>query len=132
MARNSVSFDDLVQRESAEDEDFRAEWQRLAPAREFAAMIIRVRAARGLTQTALARELGISQARVAQLESGERNPDFDTILAVVKKLKTEFVVDVRGAGSASSLLSADAVSNGNEASFEDVTVVTASLDPVAA
>lgn len=46
---------------------FKAEWQRLAPAREFAATLLRYRAVHKLSQRALAERLGVSQSRVVKL-----------------------------------------------------------------
>lgn len=79
--------------------DFGAEWLRLTPARAFAAMLVRYRSEHELSQRALAHLLGVSQPRVARLESGERNPTFETIVATVARLGPEFVVHVGPAGS---------------------------------
>jgi predicted XRE-type DNA-binding protein len=53
------------------DPDFRAEWQRLAPARAFATTLLRYRAEHDLSQRELGELLGVSQPRVTKLESGE-------------------------------------------------------------
>ena len=67
------TFDDLLS-EELRDPAFRRDWERLAPARAVANSVIAYRAQRDLTQTALARMLGISQPAVARLEIGEHLP----------------------------------------------------------
>lgn len=52
-----------------------AEQQRLAPARELVATLLRYRAEHKLSQKALAKKLGLSQPSVVKLESGEHNPE---------------------------------------------------------
>jgi DNA-binding XRE family transcriptional regulator len=69
------NFVALLAEEQLADPSFRAEWQRLAPAREFAATLLRYRDEHKLSQRALAKKLGVSQPRVVKLESGEHNPE---------------------------------------------------------
>ena len=92
MAASTKTFEQLVAAEEVSDPSFRAEWQRLAPAREFAATLLRYRAEHKLSQRALAAELGVSQPRVAKLESAEHNPELDTIINAVRRLGIEFVL----------------------------------------
>jgi len=94
MAVPEKSFDALLAEQQLADPSFRAEWQRLAPAREFAATLLRYRAEHKLSQRALAAKLGVSQPRVVKLESGEHNPEVDTIINAVRRLGIEFVLDV--------------------------------------
>jgi transcriptional regulator with XRE-family HTH domain len=56
--------------------------------------VIRYRAERGLSQTALARLLGWSQPVVARLEAAEHNPSMDTLVALARKLSLRVHVDV--------------------------------------
>lgn len=49
------------------------EWERTALARAVAARVIAYRAEHGLSQTALAGRLGMTQPALARLESGEHN-----------------------------------------------------------
>ncbi|MFT4035541.1 MAG: helix-turn-helix transcriptional regulator [Patulibacter sp.] len=108
----TVTADELLEREAAADPSFRAEWERLAPARALSVELIRYRSRHDLTQTALGRVLGVSQARVAQLESGERNPDLDTIAKVAAALDIEFIIDVRPAGRPARLTTKRATTRG--------------------
>jgi transcriptional regulator with XRE-family HTH domain len=124
MADESKTFDRLIADEEAEDPSFRAEWQRLAPAREFAATLLRYRVQHGLSQRALAKRLGISQPRVAKLESAEHNPELDTIINAVRKLGIEFVLDVAPANCQPVFVNARARKRGAIA-HDDVAVLAA-------
>jgi DNA-binding XRE family transcriptional regulator len=121
----SKTFDALVAEEQLADPSFTAEWQRLAPAREFAATLLRYRAAHKLSQRALAKKLGISQPRVVKLESGEHNPEIDTIINAVRSLGIEFALDVAPTGRKPALVTARA-QKGRVIAHEDVSVVAAS------
>jgi transcriptional regulator with XRE-family HTH domain len=118
-------FDALLAEEQLSDPSFRAEWQRLAPAREFAATLLRYRAEHKLTQRALAAKLGVSQPRVVKLESGGHNPEVDTIINAVRHLGVEFVLDVAPASRKPTLVTARAQKRGAIA-HDDVSVVAAS------
>jgi DNA-binding XRE family transcriptional regulator len=121
-----VSFGELVGEEFNSDDDFRREWLRLAPARQFAVMLIGYRADHDLSQRALADKLGVSQPRVAKMESGEQNPDFDTIVDTVERLGTEFALDVGPAQYEAKLVTKSAKTSGAVARHGNVSVVTAS------
>lgn len=121
----SKTFDALVAEEQLADPSFKAEWQRLAPAREFAATLLRYRAEHKLSQRALAKKLGISQPRVVKLESGEHNPEIDTIINAVRSLGVEFALDVAPTGRRPALVTARA-QKGRAIAHEDVSVVAAS------
>jgi len=121
----SKTFDALVAEEQLADPSFKAEWQRLAPAREFAATLLRYRAEHKLSQRALAKKLGISQPRVVKLESGEHNPEIDTIINAVRSLGIEFALDVAPTGRRPALVTARA-QKGRAIAHEDVSVVAAS------
>jgi DNA-binding XRE family transcriptional regulator len=125
MAASKKTFDALVAEEQLADPSFRAEWQRLAPAREFAATLLRYRAEHKLSQRALAKELGVSQPRVVKLESGEHNPEVDTIINAVRRLEIEFVLDIAPTNRKPALVTARAQKRGAIA-HNDVSVVAAS------
>jgi transcriptional regulator with XRE-family HTH domain len=77
---------------------FRAEWKGLAPARAMANWLIAYRADHGLTQTALARRLGMSQPAVARLEIGEHLPTLPTPLRLSEVLGLEILVTMTPPG----------------------------------
>jgi len=119
------TFDSLLAEEQLADPSFRAEWQRLAPAREFAATLLRYRAEHELSQRVLAEMLGVSQPRIVKLESGEHNPEVDTIINAVRRLSIEFVLDVSPTSRKPTLVTARAQKQGAIA-HDDVSVVAAS------
>jgi len=124
--KRDQDLDTLLKREQAQSEEFRGEWLRLAPARQFAAVLIGYRADHGLSQRALAKLLEVSQPRIARMESGEQNPDFETIVSVVGKLGTEFMLDVAPAGAEARLVTKGARAAGSMVTHGDVAVLTAS------
>src|SRR3954451_7549190 len=119
MAQKTKTLEQLVAEEEQTDPSFRAEWQRLAPAREFAATLLRYRAEHRLSQRALADELGVSQPRIAKLESAEHNPELDTIINAVRRLGIEFVLDVAPADRQPAFVNARARKRGVIA-YDDV------------
>lgn len=88
-----------------QDPAFRAEWERTALARTVAIEILRYRIDHGLTQTALARLLGMKQPAVSRLETGEVNPSWDTLVRLADVLGLEFLVDIAPAGKRATLVS---------------------------
>lgn len=125
MTDSDKTLDALLAEEQLADPSFRAEWQRLAPAREFAATLLRYRAEHKLSQRAMAKKLGVSQPRVVKLESGEHNPEVDTIINAVRRLGIEFVLDVAPAGHKPALVTARA-QKGRAIAHDNVSVVAAS------
>jgi len=77
-----------------QDPEFRAEWNRTALARAVSLGIISYRASHGLSQTQLARIIGIKQPAVARLEAGETNPSWETLNRLSQALGIEFLVDI--------------------------------------
>jgi DNA-binding XRE family transcriptional regulator len=125
MAASRKTFDALVGEEQLADPTFKAEWQRLAPAREFAAALLRYRVQHKLNQRELAERLSVSQPRIVKLESGEHNPEIDTIINAVRRLDIEFVLDVSPAKQKPALVTARARRQG-AIDHDDVSVVVAS------
>lgn len=125
MKSSDKTFGRMAEEKQLVDPSFRAEWQRLAPAREFAATLLRYRAEHKMSQRALAKKLGVSQPRVVKLESGEHNPEIDTIINAVRQLGIEFVLDVAPAGRKPALVTARA-QRGGAIAHDDVSVVAAS------
>src|SRR5918911_4907480 len=88
------SHEELLAEEMARDPDFREEWEQTALARLVAVQLIKYRAANKLSQRALAERLGKKQPYVARLESGETNPDLETLVNISRALGIEFVIDI--------------------------------------
>ncbi|MEA2232457.1 MAG: hypothetical protein QOD83_2273 [Solirubrobacteraceae bacterium] len=120
------TFGEMIGEGLNADPEFRAEWQRLAPAREFAAAILRFRADHRLSQRQLAEQLGVSQPRVVKLESGEHNPDVDTIIHAARTLGIEFCLDIAPAARKPKLMTKHAQEVGGCVEHRNVRVVAAS------
>jgi DNA-binding XRE family transcriptional regulator len=125
-SRASITHGELVAETMNTDAEFRAEWERLAPARKLAIELIRYRAEQKLSQTALAERLGVSQPRVAKLESGEHNPDFDTVAHIVAVTGIEFCFNFVPEGRKSKLTTKLARDQGASATlYRGVSVIAA-------
>ncbi len=74
--------------------EFRRKWERTTVAREIANMVIRYRIEHNLTQTALARLLGMYQPAIARLELGEHEPSLATLSRLARVLGMEFHIDI--------------------------------------
>ncbi len=112
MVANPIGIDvrDLLAKE-LEDPEFRAEWERSAPARAVANRLIAYRGEHNLTQTALARKLGVSQPAVARLEIGEHVPTLPTLIRIAKALGIEILIDIKPSEHAGLWVSSEATRN---------------------
>jgi DNA-binding XRE family transcriptional regulator len=86
------------------DPEFAVEWERLALARMVAARLVAYRSENGLSQRELAKRLGVSQPRVVELESGERNPQIETLVKIAATTGIEFAFDVVPVGQEPTLV----------------------------
>jgi transcriptional regulator with XRE-family HTH domain len=93
----TIRYEDFLEVQ-LQDPEFRAYWERTAFARAIAIQIIRYRAEHGLSQTALARRLGVSQASVGRLELGEHEPKISTLRNLSEKLGMRFLIDIHPQG----------------------------------
>jgi DNA-binding XRE family transcriptional regulator len=91
---------EAVREDSLRDPEFRAEWDRTAFAGAVALRVIGYRVDHQLTQTALARQLGMKQPAVARLESGDVTPSLDTLRRLASRLGISFHIDVTPEGVA--------------------------------
>lgn len=86
-----IPFEQVLE-EQLRDPEFRAEWERLAPARTVANRLVGYRVDHGLTQTALGRLLGMSQPAIARLETGDHLPTLQTLMKLAEALDLEIIV----------------------------------------
>ena len=100
MKLQSMRGSDKVTTRQVKDPAVRAEWERTAVARAVAVRLVEYRAEHALSQTALARQLGMKQPAVARLEAGEHNPSFDTLARLSSALGIEFHIAVTPTGVA--------------------------------
>jgi ribosome-binding protein aMBF1 (putative translation factor) len=85
---------DAIVAESLEDPEYRAEWERTQFAHEVAMRIITYRAEHGISQTELARRVGMRQPHIARLEAGEHEPSLATLARLSRALGIEFHIDI--------------------------------------
>ncbi len=86
------------------DPELAAEWERLALARMVATRLIAYRSDNGLSQRELAKRLGVSQPRVVELESGDKNPQIETLVKIAATTGIEFAFDVVPVGQEPTLV----------------------------
>ncbi|MGI8410965.1 MAG: helix-turn-helix domain-containing protein [Solirubrobacteraceae bacterium] len=78
----------------ARDPEVAAELARTALANQLAILVIRYRVDHGLTQTALARKLGMKQPQVARLEAGDHEPSVGTLARLANRLGITLRLDL--------------------------------------
>ena len=76
------------------DPEYRAESDRTRLAHEVAMRVVAYRAEHQLTQTELARMLGMRQPHIARLEAGEHEPSLATLSRLARVLDMEFHIDI--------------------------------------
>ena len=70
---------------------YRVEQERLAPFEELARLVIRHRAALGISQKELADRVGTSHSAISRLESGRHKASVETLRRVAQALGVRFV-----------------------------------------
>lgn len=100
MRLKDLESHDKVLQKQLRDPAFRREWERTALARAIARRLIEYRAEHDLTQTGLARQLGMKQPAIARLEAGDHNPSLETLRRLSQGLDVEFHIDVTPDGIA--------------------------------
>lgn len=80
--------------EDQRDPEFRAEWERMRLAQAVALRIIEYRIKQGITQTELARCVGLKQPAIARLEAGNHEPSLATLSRLSRALGMEFHIDI--------------------------------------
>jgi DNA-binding XRE family transcriptional regulator len=123
--KGTKSHEELLSAELAADPAFAAEWERLSLARMVAARLVGHRHDHGLSQRALAEHLGVSQPRVVELESGEKNPQIETLVKISAATGLEFAIDVAPLGQEPKLVG-KAVKDAPAHSFAGASVLVAS------
>lgn len=80
--------------EELADPEIRREYDRTALAHAIAMRVIGYRLDHGLSQTALARKLGMHQSAVARLEAGDHEPSLATLARLARGLGFRFEIDI--------------------------------------
>jgi DNA-binding XRE family transcriptional regulator len=120
-----VVHEDLLRAQLDADPEFAEEWERLALARHVAVELIRYRSDNGLSQRDLAAQLDVSQPRVVELESGEKNPQFETLAHIVAVTGIEFAISLVPSGADPKLVG-KAVKTGGAHTYAGASVLVAS------
>jgi DNA-binding XRE family transcriptional regulator len=120
-----VAHEDLLRAQLGADPELAEEWERLALARHVAVELIRYRAENDLTQRDLAAQLEVSQPRVVELESGEKNPQFETLAHLVAVTGIEFALSFARSGEDHKLVG-KAVKAGGGHTYGGASVLVAS------
>ena len=94
MKSTASKADAEVLAERLKDPAFRAEWERTQLAHEVALRVIAYRAEHGLTQTELARQVGMQQSAIARLEAGDHMPSLATLARLARSLGIAFHIDI--------------------------------------
>ena len=103
MVNQVVNTRDLQEKRFQENPAARERWDRTALARAVGIAVLRYRTEHGMSQRALARQLAMSQPRIARLELGEHNPSIDTLQRLAHGLGQCFVVAIAPADRAAEL-----------------------------
>ncbi len=85
---------DDLRAEDVRDPKVAAELARTAVANQLAILLIQYRVEHGLTQTALARQLGMTQPAVARLEAADHEPSVATLARLAKRLRITLRLDL--------------------------------------
>ncbi|MGH3694365.1 MAG: helix-turn-helix transcriptional regulator [Pseudonocardiaceae bacterium] len=83
-----------VHEDALRDPALAAEYERTAFAHAIATRLIRYRVEHKLSQSALARQLGLHQPAIARLEAGDHEPSLATLVRLARGLGIEFHIDV--------------------------------------
>ena len=85
---------DQLLAEDLKDPEVAAELARTAVANQLAILVIQYRVEHGLTQTALARQLGMRQPAIARLEAGDHEPSVAMLARLANKLGITLRLDL--------------------------------------
>jgi len=88
-----MKFEDFLN-ELRQDPDYVAAEEERRPFWEIANAVLRLRLAKGWSQSELARRAGTKQANISKLENGLANPTVDFLRRVAQALETELTVRI--------------------------------------
>jgi transcriptional regulator with XRE-family HTH domain len=85
----------IHERHMRESLEYRREYERTRFANDVALRVVKYRAEHGLSQTALAKLLGMHQSAIARLEAGEHEPSLTMLSRLAQVLGEDFSVDIK-------------------------------------
>jgi transcriptional regulator with XRE-family HTH domain len=91
---DELSASAIHERHMRESLEYRREYERTRFANDVAIRVVGYRAEHGLSQTALARLLGMHQSAIARLEAGEHEPSLTMLSRLSQVLGEDFSVDI--------------------------------------
>jgi DNA-binding XRE family transcriptional regulator len=94
MKLSDLKTHEQVLQESLRDPTFRRAWEQTALARAVAIRLVQYRAEHGLSQSGLARALGMQQPAIARLEAGDHNPSLETLWRLSQGLNVTFHIEI--------------------------------------
>jgi len=81
-----------LKKQLLKDDEVRQEYDALEPEFAIAAVVIKKRLEKGLTQSQLAKKVGTKQSAISRLESGNYNPSITFLERIAKALDTHLVI----------------------------------------
>src|SRR5438093_52385 len=103
MENQWINAKELQEERFQKNQVARERWERTAIARAVAIAVVRYRGEQGLSQRALAKQLGMPQPHIARLEMGEHNPSVDMLQRLAQGLGQCFIIAVAPAERAEEL-----------------------------
>ncbi len=88
-----------IHEQNMRDPEYKREYERTKLANDVAVRVLTYRTEHGMSQTDLARMLGMRQPNIARLESGEHEPALSTLARLSSVLGMDFSVDITPAGA---------------------------------
>jgi ribosome-binding protein aMBF1 (putative translation factor) len=77
----------------ARNPQYRAEQARVAAFEQLARVVIKWRSARNLSQEALAKLVGTSNTAISRIESGQHQPNVETLRRIARAMDLELVIE---------------------------------------
>jgi transcriptional regulator with XRE-family HTH domain len=93
IAGRWITAQELLEDSLEESAEFREAWYAETLARTFGLAVLKYRADRNLSQTALGRIVGMTQPQIARIEDGEHTPSLPTMLRICDTLGLD--IDLR-------------------------------------
>lgn len=94
MSKAGVEFS-RIKEEFMQDEEFKAEYEKLKPRYELISEVIKARREQNITQEELALRVGTQKSNISRLESGTYNPSLDFLSKLAKGLGKEIHIELR-------------------------------------
>jgi ribosome-binding protein aMBF1 (putative translation factor) len=91
---SELRSNDDIAAEELRNPEVRREYERTAFANAVAIRVIRHRSEHGLSQTALARQLGMRQPAIARLEAGDHEPSLTMLARLAEGLGIDFSIEI--------------------------------------